>query len=643
MTEIPHQDDELDLKELGLLLWSYKFLITVSVLLITSLAVFYAQSRTPQYQAVSIFELQGGSSGPRLPSEYAGLVGLTGLSLGEGNSKGVFDRIEGRDFIARISQDLTLSDDPFFVPEDIEGQGLVERISTFFNLEYEPPKKRADLAQITSVYLDNVEASETPNGSIKIEVTHDDPDRAANVANGIVSRVLSELSEEEKDEQQQQLTYLSDQLANALAETERTKKSVADFALANSLSSQEAFTSRSQLMYDLREDLADTQEMLGAVNTLTEVLGANRNPTADDYQTLRIQSPIVDDVDFRRLLGVPEALDSWEWPPASRLGGFAFTLRDRAARIERSIDKLLLEAERYAVSTENLAALQREANVAEATYNVLIEQVKAQSLASGYQANLAKIYQSAFAPDRPASPNKVMIIAVGVVLGALLGAGGAIILGKSSGRIYSTNVIRETAAAKIDVDLPRLAKFKPNVFARRGDQSSNTLKSQALELLVSIDARSSRVVLLTTSTKGTNPMTLATSIARGLKTPERQIGVLYLGDDINLPADPDEDTEMSSVSRAKLHEIDFLVAKRGQSVAGVLSSGVVDDLITKDGGLFDVLIVVASEEYALAASRGVAKHDPYGILLTRPGRTAKAVLSKLAEIYPLDANVILAR
>jgi hypothetical protein len=45
----------------------------------------------------------------------------------------------------------------------------------------------------------------------------------------------------------------------------------------------------------------------------------------------------------------------------------------------------------------------------------------------------------------------------------------------------------------------------------------------------------------------------------------------------------------------------------------VLSSGVVDDLITKDGGLFDVLVVVASEDYALAASRGVAKHDPYGI------------------------------
>jgi len=269
-----------------------------------------------------VFELKSASSKPPIPSEAAAFAAMAGVSLEGDQSKGIFDRLVGRDFIQRLSADLSLEADPYFnPPRELVSTFSVASLKLALGLGSDADLSTSAQHNVTRSYLDAVSVSETKNGSIKVGVVHKSAEQAAEIANGIVTRVLDELASEQKQEHSNQLSYLSDQLGYALAQMEAAKKAVADFALANSLASPEAFASRSQAMFELRENLRRTRAMAAAVSDLVDVMARAKIPEAEDYAALRARAPIIDDVEFRRLIGVPEALDAWEWPPRARLPG----------------------------------------------------------------------------------------------------------------------------------------------------------------------------------------------------------------------------------------------------------------------------------------------------------------------------------
>ena len=57
----------------------------------------------------------------------------------------------------------------------------------------------------------------------------------------------------------------------------------------------------------------------------------------------------------------------------------------------------------------------------EATYTVLIEQVKSQSLAAGFQPKTFKVFEYATPPLSPSSPNRTLVLVLGAVLGLTIG------------------------------------------------------------------------------------------------------------------------------------------------------------------------------------------------------------------------------
>ncbi len=63
-------------------------------------------------------------------------------------------------------------------------------------------------------------------------------------------------------------------------------------------------------------------------------------------------------------------------------------------------------AQIYATSAEDLAKYTRDAKIAEATYTVLIEQVKSQSLAAGFKPETFKVFEYATPPLRHHHPKE---------------------------------------------------------------------------------------------------------------------------------------------------------------------------------------------------------------------------------------------
>ena len=73
-----------------------------------------------------------------------------------------------------------------------------------------------------------------------------------------------------------------------------------------------------------------------------------------------------------------ETISAWSWPNIETIDAVSATLRDRIKRLNIDIANIEENAQIYATSAEDLAKYTRDKDW-EATYTVLIEQVKSQS------------------------------------------------------------------------------------------------------------------------------------------------------------------------------------------------------------------------------------------------------------------------
>jgi uncharacterized protein involved in exopolysaccharide biosynthesis len=638
------EDDEIDLREIAASLIAGWKVILLSMCISSSLAVLYAVNAEPTYEAKAVFELKSSSGGPAIPSEYAGLASLAGISMGGKGSKGVFDRVVGRDFITRLSDDVNLESDEYFNPP--QGDPSIFSLSgltSAMGLSSGDVAQRDHYDSIRNAYNEAVSVKETKNGSIEVSVTHKDADRAAVIANAIVARVVKELSEEEKTTQREQLSYLSDQLADALSEMEASKKSVADFALANSLSSPTAFAARSELMFDLRDQLRRTQEMALAVDELSKIMSLSNSLSEDDYRQLKTSSPIIDDVDFRRLIGVPEALDAWSWPPRGRLGDFSSTLADRIARIERSIDELMEEAELYAASTEELATLQREATVAEATYSVLIEQVKAQSLITGYQGEKALFYQSATPPDRVTSPKKKLIAALGLVLGLMIGAMIAVISSLRSGKLYTASSIFDASGASLFLRTQSFRKSSHNDAATLSRSLSSKVDASLTELQIAQSMHPSRVIVFCSTGPTLSSLRAALWMSLLHKANGKRVAVLSFGEKPTILLSPSRISISETSDTLDFEGIDLVVPKSNASIGAVLTSQWLHDLLSEQNRDYDVIVISSTSDQASNVMRSFSRYSPYVVAMAKPGASLRKILEAIRSISAPNSVVSMSK
>ena len=104
------------------------------------------------------------------------------------------------------------------------------------------------------------------------------------------------------------LSYLSE----TLADTTRNdcSKNLKEYALKNSAMARENFMSGSLKLDELRMERIEAKEISDVLVVIENLIKkSNLNKTA--YEDLRKSYPIVDDVKFRRILGMSETISAW--------------------------------------------------------------------------------------------------------------------------------------------------------------------------------------------------------------------------------------------------------------------------------------------------------------------------------------------
>ena len=633
--------DEIDLGELFITLWAFKLLIACTCALGIVLGGYYALHLPKKFTSAAIFKLDQQQSGNiSLGGQLGALASIAGL----GDKRliaGILstDRVAGRIFIENLDAKLNLQGDPYFNnynPNSIDPiwKSLIKRI---IGWQKSPTDVQEAVWQgIVASYLNNVVLDETPDGSFKIVVKHVNPQRAAEIANVIMDIIISNAKNKKNTEQDQQLSYLSNTLAKALNDLEVAQSKLKAFALENSALPLENFAAESLQLDTLREQLSRTSELHEAVAALWIML-QNKTTDQNNYLALRQQFPIVDQVEFRRVLGQNEIISSWSWPEASSVNTVFDTLSERKSRLQSQIKVSQIDAERSGLALETYAKLEREAKIAEATYTVLIEQVKAQSMVAGYRPDKTEIYEYASVSISPSEPKHSQILALGAVLGLFVGAALSLVLAFRRGVYYSKNSLRTGAQARLTASVRTLLPLRKKSLDDVNTMLVKKPRSVLRDMAVEIHKSATTQVVVTSSRAKLTGNDAARGLASYMQSDTMKVAVIDFSSRAKkLSIDDERPSVKSFVVAERTGHVSVLRPDGELAAMELVSQRDFWESIQSLNSTFDLVFLCADNDDAIGLLSALEGQKTFHITLARTKKTKSATLAHMRSLIPIQ-------
>jgi hypothetical protein len=431
------------------------------------------------------------------------------------------------------------------------------------------------------------------------------------------------------------MTYLSKTLAKSLNDLESSQAKLKEFTLENNALPLESFTAGSFQLDSLREQLKHTSELLEAVAALSLML-QNNTTNQDNYLTLRQQFPIIDQVEFRRVLGQNEIISSWSWPEAGTLKVVSDTLSERKGRLQTQINASLVNVESLGLAVEAYNKLERNAKVAEASYKVLIEQVKAQSIVAGFRPDKTEIFEYGTAPINPSSPNRNLILALGATLGLLLGTAISLILANHRGVYYSKKLlifdaqVRLTASMKSLLPLRNKSLKDLNLILTK--KPSSILREFAVEIY---KKSATQVVITSTCTKMTGN-DLARALSSYMQSDTIKVAVINFSSKAKKLNIDDKSLSIGSfVIAESVGQISVLMPDNDLEAMEMLSRKDFWQNIQLLNSTFDLLFLCADNGDAISLLSALENQKMFHVTLARTKKTKSAAIIKMRSLLPI--------
>jgi uncharacterized protein involved in exopolysaccharide biosynthesis len=634
--------DEIDLREFFILLWAYKLLIISTCILGIIYSFYVVQNTAKLYTSTATFKLDTTDAmgfsfkGNSDMGPLASIAGLGGLS---DSSDLPIDMVSGRLFIQKLDEQLNFQADPFFNaynPNSIDPiwKSLIKRA-----IGWQKPTidtQEVIWQSIISKYSKYVLLSQTKELSAKVVVTHVNPQRAADIANGVMETIISYKQTEKNSTQDQRLSYLSNTLAKALGDLEAAQASLKEFTLENSALPIENFKAGSMALDTLREQLKRTTKLHEAVAELSLML-QNRTIDQDDYEGFRKKFPIVDQVEFRRVLGQNEIISTWDWPSINSANAVFDTLLERKRRLQSQINALQINADRSSIALETYAKLERDVNIAQATYTVLIEQVKVQSITAGYQSDKSEVYEYASAPVYPSQPKRNNILILGAIVGLFFGILLSIVSALLRGVYYSRKFLKAGAQARLTYRIRTLLNLR--------NKSLNDLNTLIIkkprpilrDIAIEIHKSEATQVVVTSSHSKLSSDDAARALASYMQSDNMKLAVINFS----------SKSKKLSIDHERLSVESFVVAERAGHLSVLKPDGdlAAMELLGQKGfresiqslsSTFDLVFLSADDGDAISLLSALEGQKVFHITLARIRKTKAVTLKQMRSCIPIQ-------
>jgi uncharacterized protein involved in exopolysaccharide biosynthesis len=633
-------DDEIDIREFFMTLWAYKLFIASTCALGVLFGGYYTLNSDKVFTSAAIFKLnQNKSVGMPFNGELTTLANIAGFGGGLAAQFLPIDQVSGRIFIEKLDAKLNFQSDPYFNtynPNSVEPIWK-SLIKSAIGWQKSPTDaQEATWQNIIAQYSKNVVLDETPEGSVKVMVTHVNPQRSAEIANKIMDEIISSANNRKDAEQNQQLSYLSNTLAKALNDLEVSQSNLKKFALENSAMPLESFAAGSLQLDTLREQLNRSSELYEAVAALSLVL-QNKTTDQNAYLALRQKFPIVDQVEFRRILGLNEIISSWSWPAVSTVIAVFDTLTERKSRLQSKINASQINAERSGKALEAYAKLEREAKIAEATYTVLIEQVKAQSMVAGYRPDKTEIYEYAYPAIAPSAPKRSIILALGAVLGLFIGSALSLVFALRRGVYYSKKSLIIGAQAQLTSSARVLLSLRNKNLSDLNTMLVKKPRSVLRDIAVEIHKSAATQVVVTSSLAKMTGNDVAQALASYMQSDTMKIAII----------DFSSKAKKLDINHERLSVGSFVVAESAGHVSILRPSG---DLAAMEllsqrnfwentlslNSTFDLVFLCADNSDTISLLSACERQKTFHITIARTKKTKSATLTHMRSLLPIQ-------
>ena len=628
--------DEINLRDLFITLWAYKLLIASTCALGVLFGGYHALNTKKQYTSTAIFKLdQDNSDNLSLIGQYSSVAKITGISDKPNIPE---DMVKGRVFIEKLDEQLDFQSDSYFNSYNPNSIDPIWKSTIKSAIGWQKTFVDTNEAMWESIirkYSKSVQLSAKEN-TLKIQVTHENPQRAAKIANVIMNTIINDRKNKKYNDQDEMLSYLSNTLANALIDLEASQSKLKEFTLKNSALPLESFAAGSLKLSALREQLSQASDFHKAVAALSLML-ENKTTSQNDYLTLRQKHPIVDQVEFRRILGLNEIISSWSWPEASYVDAVFGMLSERKTRLQTEINKSQIEAERSSLALQTYAKLERDANIAEASYTVLIEQVKAKTTAAGFRPDNTEIYEYASVSTNPSAPILVQVLAIGALLGLFFGGALSLFFAHNLGVYYSKMSLQTGAQARLTASIRSILSFRNKSLNAINMILAKKPLTILRDLTVEIHISNSTQVVVTSLHAKLTGNDVARALASYMQSDSVRVAVIdFSSKDRNLDNKEEKLSVGSFVITETVGNVSILRPSDDLEAIELLSKTDFAKNLNSLSSTIDFLFLCADNKDAISLSRALQGQKSFHIMLARTKHTKLADLAQIKLLLPIQ-------
>jgi uncharacterized protein involved in exopolysaccharide biosynthesis len=631
--------DEINLRELFITLWAHKLLIACTCILGIMLGGYYSLNADKKFTSIAIFKLDDLNSNRIFDGSLGAIANVAGFDAVNAGPIVPKDFVNGRVFIEKLDTKLNFHEDIYFNtynPNSLDPiwKTIIKRAIGWQKLSTDT--QEVVWQGIINTYGKNILLEQSKDNTLKVIVTHANPHRAAEIANVIMDEIIFYTKNKKITQQDQQLSYLSNILAKSLTDLEKSQTELKEFTLENSALPLENFTVESLQLDALREQLNRTLELYDAVTALSLML-QNKTTDQDNYLELRQQYPIVDQVDFRRILGQNEIVNSWNWPESSSVNAVLDTLLERKSRLASKLNASQKDAERLSLAVTIYSGLQRKETFAEASYTVLLEQVKAQTMVAGFRPDTTEIYEYATASINHSSPNQPLILAVGAISGLFLGTLLSLLLGLFRGVYYSKESLKAGANARRSASVKTLLPLRNKILDNLNTILMKNPQPILRDMTVEIHKSDTTRVVVTSSRAKLKSNEVARALASYMQSETMKIAVIDFSSRAKkLDIESDELSVGSFFITESVGQISALRPDGNLAAMDLLSQR---DFLSETQSLnstFDLVFLCADNGEAIGLLNALEGQKMFHITIARTKKTKAATLAQMRSLLPIQ-------
>lgn len=446
--------------------------VTIVVFVILGLITAFAVYKISPviYEAQSVFEMS-----LRRPS----IMGTRGAVI-DMDTSGALDEI----FNTRLAR--------------LRSRAVIDQIVTQYRSDY--PSSTVTDEQLISTLVATKMTLQRHSRLIQISVRSPDAQLATDLANAYAKASEVFTSEQNKNESEMAVSWLSSTTEQQKRNLERADKEMLDFRVANQLDfmasesdvSKQALTKITADILVLESDVAKISELkktLESIQSEPEKFGTlpDSVPRSSEiglaYQQLQKSEAEKNSLLARYTANHPDVkvkekeVEVFKQQFADVISRALETCRANLELTQRQLSlltpkrdeltKKLSDIELKSVSIKmKLDQLEREREVADISYKALLQRTREAQLASDENTAIIKLVEQAFKPTKPVLPNPMVIFPAGPVIGLLLGVVFVLVLDHLEDKIVGIADIEQRLRLKTLAVLPHVRRKKREQLAR---------------------------------------------------------------------------------------------------------------------------------------------------------------------------------